>query len=112
MSKLPFPTCLALLVRWENFHSVGNPTFSFKGGTIGLFTGLSLLSAVEIVYWIYRTILAFFLGTNANEADQKDKRGEDEEKAAEEEKADKGEAEVEEEKKNNQQHNNVVADIE
>ncbi len=30
----------------------------YQGGTIGLFTGLSLLSVMEIIYWIYRTILA------------------------------------------------------
>ncbi len=28
------------------------------GGTIGLFTGLSLISLVEAIYWIYRTVLA------------------------------------------------------
>ena len=30
------------------------------GGTISLFTGLSLISAVEIVYWMYKTIVAYF----------------------------------------------------
>ncbi len=31
-----------------------------SGGTIGLFTGLSLLSVVEIVYWIYKTARALY----------------------------------------------------
>ncbi len=30
------------------------------GGTIGLFTGLSLISVIEVAYWIYRTIIAYF----------------------------------------------------
>ncbi len=29
------------------------------GGTIGLFTGLSLLSVVEIIYWLYLTAFDF-----------------------------------------------------
>ena len=29
-----------------------NVTFIIKGGTIGLFTGLSIISVVETVYWI------------------------------------------------------------
>ena len=29
-------------------------TFLFSGGTLGLFTGLSLISVVEIFYWMYR----------------------------------------------------------
>ena len=29
----------------------------FIGGTIGLFTGLSLISMVEIAFWIIRTVL-------------------------------------------------------
>ena len=33
-------------------------TFSV-GGTIGLFTGLSLISLVEVAYWVYRTIVSF-----------------------------------------------------
>lgn len=32
----------------------------FKGGMIGLFTGLSLISIVEILYWIYRCLLLPF----------------------------------------------------
>ncbi len=28
------------------------------GGTIGLFTGLSLISVIEVVYWIYRALVA------------------------------------------------------
>jgi hypothetical protein len=29
---------------------------AFIGRTIGLFTGLSLISAAEVIYWFYRTI--------------------------------------------------------
>ena len=28
--------------------------FLFSGGTIGLFTGMSLISFVEALYWIYK----------------------------------------------------------
>ena len=31
-----------------------NSTHSHAGGTIGLFTGLSLISMVEIVYWMIK----------------------------------------------------------
>ena len=30
------------------------------GGTIGLFCGLSIISMVEIVYWIYKTVVDHF----------------------------------------------------
>ena len=30
--------------------------FILSGGTIGLFTGLSLISVIELAYWIYKTI--------------------------------------------------------
>jgi len=30
------------------------------GGTIGLFTGISLISVVEVVYWVYKTIEKYF----------------------------------------------------
>jgi hypothetical protein len=33
------------------------------GGTIGLFTGLSLLSVIEIIYWVYRTVVDYFSRT-------------------------------------------------
>ena len=32
-----------------------------SGGTIGLFTGLSLMSLVELAFWIYLTVKAFVL---------------------------------------------------
>ncbi len=35
-------------------------TFPDMLGTIGLFTGLSLISVIEVVYWIYRAIIAYF----------------------------------------------------
>ncbi len=30
------------------------------GGTIGLFTGLSLVSVIEVIYWVYRALMAYF----------------------------------------------------
>ncbi len=33
-----------------------------SGGTVGLFTGLSLISVVEALYWIYQTIFACLSG--------------------------------------------------
>jgi hypothetical protein len=30
------------------------------GGTLGLFTGMSIFSIVEIAFWLYRVVLAQF----------------------------------------------------
>ena len=30
------------------------------GGTLGLFCGLSIVSMVELVYWIYKTVIDHF----------------------------------------------------
>ena len=30
------------------------------GGTLGLFCGLSIVSMVELVYWIYKTVVDHF----------------------------------------------------
>ena len=34
--------------------------YLISGGTIGLFTGLSLISVVELAFWIYKTIKQYF----------------------------------------------------
>ena len=31
-----------------------NPPVKFSGGTIGLFMGMSFVSVIEAIYWIYR----------------------------------------------------------
>ena len=36
--------------------------FSLTGGTIGLFTGLSLISVVEAIYWFYLTAVLYLKG--------------------------------------------------
>ena len=38
----------------------------FSGGTIGLFTGLSLISVIEIFFWIYKTIKEYLLRGQKN----------------------------------------------
>ena len=34
--------------------------FYYLGGTIGLFTGLSIISVFEFFYWIYKTTVQYF----------------------------------------------------
>ena len=29
------------------------------GGTIGLFCGLSLISVIEVIFWVYKTIVKY-----------------------------------------------------
>ncbi len=41
------------------------------GGTIGLFTGLSLISVVEMIYWMYLTVVAYL---SANSESRKRER--------------------------------------
>ena len=46
-----------------------NATF-FLGGTLGLFTGMSILSMVEILHWLVKFVFKLFKGcgtkTNTN----------------------------------------------
>ena len=44
-----------------NSNFVVNSQIGTIGGTIGLFCGLSLISIVEVIYWIYKTVLQSLL---------------------------------------------------
>ena len=37
-----------------------NEIFYFTGGTLGLFSGMSILSMVEIAYWLMKVPSSFF----------------------------------------------------
>jgi hypothetical protein len=43
------------MLNYRHFPSL----FAYLGGTIGLFTGLSLISVVEIIYWLYKTVVDY-----------------------------------------------------
>ncbi len=50
------------------------------GGTIGLFSGLSLVSVVEVAYWIIRAILEMitkFIRQLAKKGDEEDKNSQE-----------------------------------
>ena len=34
--------------------------FNISGGTLGLFSGISLISVAEFLFWIYRSFLKYF----------------------------------------------------
>ena len=42
------------------YFNIDNIDFS-SGGTVGLFTGFSLMAIVEIVFWLYRILRIPFL---------------------------------------------------
>ena len=63
--KVTFPDMLGTIGKKKNEHIYPIRTLKFyeeifSGGTIGLFTGLSLISVVEVVYWVYKTIEKYF----------------------------------------------------
>ena len=41
-------------------------SFSFQGGTLGLFTGASIVSLVELLFWIYKVIKLFIRNMKHN----------------------------------------------
>jgi hypothetical protein len=60
--KVTFPDKLGTVGRNSKSETFDEEIKSkcFSGGAIGLFTGLSLISIVEIFYWVYRTIVDYF----------------------------------------------------
>jgi hypothetical protein len=67
--KLTFPDMLGIIGITKQsslkFQSMRNKTsfiicLFLLGGTIGLCTGLSLISVVEFIYWIYLTVVDYF----------------------------------------------------
>jgi hypothetical protein len=65
--KVTFPDMLGTIGKCTHFDRkhivVQNLTkmyVLFSGGTIGLFTGLSLISIIEFVYWVYITVVDYF----------------------------------------------------
>ncbi len=57
----PIITRITLEMRITIFDQI-----SAIGGTLGLFTGVSLITFVEVFYWVVRFVLAAILGNNAN----------------------------------------------
>lgn len=61
-NKVTFPDILgtigelACYVKNLTLFNLWKMDCMFSGGTIGLFTGLSLISVIEIFFWIYKTI--------------------------------------------------------
>ena len=41
---------------------------SVLGGTLGLFSGFSVLSAIEIVYYLFKLFLSFIAATNRKDS--------------------------------------------
>ena len=41
---------------------------SVLGGTLGLFSGFSVLSAIEIVYYLFKLFLSFITATNRKDS--------------------------------------------
>ena len=51
-------------------HEYINSWLNFSGGNIGLFCGLSVLSILEVLYWIYKTLIQFIHNSIANKLDE------------------------------------------
>ncbi len=62
--KATFPDQLGTVGKVKLFRMRKAPSaiFLLIGGTIGLFTGLSLISVIEAIYWLYLTAFQFLKG--------------------------------------------------
>ncbi len=67
--KVTFPDILGTVGEYINLLKICliriNLFISHSGGTIGLFTGLSLISVVEIFYWIYRYVIILIVNASS-----------------------------------------------